>query len=66
MIPAYANHFSRFISGLYSSDRSGPLRNLHLMLDVARDDSVWSKLEQTRKVILPASSILGPTQVSVL
>jgi midasin len=66
MIPAYANHLSRFISGLYSSDRSGPLRNLHLMLDVARDDSVWSKLEQTREAILPASSILGPTQVSVL
>jgi midasin len=66
MIPAYANRLSRFISGLYSSDRSGPLRNLHLMLDVARDDSIWSKLEQTRKAILPASSVLGPTQVSVL
>jgi hypothetical protein len=66
MIPAYANHLSRFISGFYSSDRSGPLRNLHLVLDMAGDYSVWSKLEQTRKAILPASSILGPTQVSVL
>jgi midasin len=63
MVPAYANHLSRFISGLYSSDRSGPLRNLHLVLDVA---SVWSRLEQTRNFMLPASSILGPTQVSVL
>jgi midasin len=66
MVPAYADHLSRFISGLYSSDRSGPLRNLHLILDVARDDSVWSKLEQTRTFIIPASSTLGPTQVSVL
>ena len=66
MVPAYANHLSRFISGLYSSDRSGPLRNLHLVLDAANDDSVWSKLEQTRKFILPTSSILRPTQVSVL
>jgi hypothetical protein len=66
MVPAYANRFSRFISGLYSSDRSGPLRELHLLLDVARDDSVWSKLEQTLNAILTASSILDPTQVSVL
>ena len=66
MIPAYADHFSRLISGIYSSDRSGPLRNLHLILDVARNDSVWSKLEQTRKVILPTPSVLGSTQVSVL
>jgi midasin len=65
MVPAYANHLSRFISGLCSSDRSGPLRNLHLMLDAASGDSVWSKLEQTRKFILPASSVSGPTQVSV-
>ena len=66
MVPAYVNHLSRFISGLYSSDRSGPLRNLHLMLEAASDDLVWSRLEQTWKLILPASSVLGPTQVSVL
>jgi midasin len=66
MVPAYADHLSRFISGLYSSDRSGPLRHLHLVLDVARDNSVWSKLEQARKFILPESSIFGPTQVRVL
>lgn len=66
MIPAYADHLSRLVSGLYSSDRSGPLHNLHLILDRARDDSVWSKFEQTRKVIIPASSVLGSTQVSVL
>ena len=64
MVPAFANHLSRLISGLYSSDRSGPLRNLHMVLDVARDDSLWSKLEQTRKVILPSFSVLDPTQVS--
>jgi midasin len=66
MIPAYANHFSRFISGHYSSDRSGPLRNLHLLLDVGSEESIWSKLEQARKTIWPASSTLGPTQVSII
>ena len=64
MIPAYANHFSRFISGLYSSDRYGPLRNLHLVLDEADRDSIWSKLEQTRQVIYPTAS-LNSTQVSI-
>ena len=65
LVPAYANLLSRFISGLYSSDRSGPLRDLHLVLDVASDDPLWCRLEQTRKLILPASSVLDPTQVSV-
>jgi len=66
MIPAYASHYSRFISGLYSPDRSGPLRNLHLVLDVASGDSIWPMLEQIRQLIWPASSIFGSTQVSIL
>src|SRR6267142_1015405 len=65
MIPAYADHFSRFISGHYSSDRSGPLRNLHLLLDVGSEESIWSKLEQARQAILPTGSAFGPTQVRI-
>jgi len=64
MIPEYANHFSRFISGHYSSDRSGPLRNLHLLLDVCDSESIWSKLAQARQFIWPANTISGPIQVS--
>ncbi len=66
MIPAYANHFSRFISSHYSSDRSGPLRNLHLLLDVGSSDSIWSKLGQARQFIWPAASIFDPSQVSIV
>jgi midasin len=66
MVPAYATHLSRCISGLGSSDRTGPLRNLHLVLDEAKGDSLWPMLEAVRASILPASSILGPTQVSTL
>ncbi|KAH9969750.1 P-loop containing nucleoside triphosphate hydrolase protein [Russula dissimulans] len=62
MIPAYASHYSRFISGLYSPDRSGPLCNVHLVLDVASRDSIWPMLGQIRQLIWPASSIFGPTQ----
>ncbi|KAI0304301.1 hypothetical protein B0F90DRAFT_1235505 [Multifurca ochricompacta] len=60
--PAYANHLSRLISGLYSSDRSGPLRNLYLILDVARGDSIWHKLKEIQQYIWPNPSILGPPQ----
>jgi midasin len=66
IIPAYASHLSRCISGLGSSDRTGPLRNLHLVLYEARGDPIWPKLEAIRESILPASSVLTPTQVSTL
>lgn len=66
MIPKYANHFSRFISGHHSSDRSGPLRNLHLLLDVCGSESIWSRLAQARQSIWPANSTFGPTQVSII
>jgi hypothetical protein len=66
MIPAYTAHFSRLISGLYSSDRSGPLRNLHLLLDLGGSESIWSKLQQAQRFILPVASMFDPTQVSIV
>ncbi|KAI9443340.1 midasin [Lactarius indigo] len=60
--PAYTSHLSRYISGLYSSDRTGPFRNLHLVLDLARGDPIWLQLGHTRQRIWPASSVFSPTQ----
>ena len=64
IIPAYTNHLSRFISGLYSSDRIGPFRNLHLVLDLARIDPIWLQLGAAQQRTWPASSVVGPTRVS--
>ncbi|KAH9179366.1 midasin [Lactarius sanguifluus] len=62
IIPAYTSHLSRYISGLYSSDRTGAFRNLHLVLDLARGDPIWLQLGPARQRIWPASSVLCPTQ----
>ena len=64
IVPAYTSHLSRFISGLYSSDRTGPFRNLHLVLDLARGDPIWLQLGAAQQRIWPSSSVFGPTQVS--
>ena len=66
IIPAYTSQLSRFISGLYSSGRTGPFRQLHLVLDLAKGDPIWLQLGLTRQRIWPASSVFGPTQVSNL
>ncbi|KAH9065293.1 midasin [Lactarius vividus] len=62
IIPAYTSHLSRYISWLYSSDRTGAFRHLHLVLDLARGDPIWLQLGPSRQRIWPASSVLCPTQ----
>ncbi|KAH9080394.1 midasin [Lactarius deliciosus] len=62
IIPAYTSHLSRYISGLYSSDRNGAFRHLHLVLDLARGDPIWLQLGPAQQRIWPASSVLCPTQ----
>ncbi len=65
IIPAYTSHLSRLISGLYSSDRAGPFRKLHLVLDLAKGDPIWHQLGLTREHIWPASLINGSYHVSI-
>ncbi|KAI0270022.1 midasin [Gloeopeniophorella convolvens] len=64
LVPDYANHFARFISEIYSSDKAGHLRSMHLVLDAVKGEPNWLRLEQLRQYTWPVSSLLLRTQVS--